>query len=73
MEGRTSFCCLATIRIWSRLSEALEAGEAALLDRADPALLDTRELELLPGLLAEPGAVMSWSLIEAFLMYSWVS
>ena len=55
------------------MSEALEAGEAALLDRADPALLDTRELELLPGLLAEPGAVMSWSLIEAFLMYSWVS
>jgi len=55
------------------LSEALEAGEAALLDLADPALLDTRELVLLPGLLPDPGAVMSWSLIEAFLMYSWVS
>ena len=62
---------MATIRICSRLSEALEAGEAALLDLADPALLDTRELEELLGLL--PGPVMSWRRMEAFLMYSWVS
>ena len=55
------------------MSEVLEAGEVALLDLADPALLETRELEQLPGLLPGPGTVMSWSLIEAFLMYSWVS
>jgi len=73
LDGRTSFCCFATIRICSRLSEVLEAGEVALLDLADPALLETRELEQLPGLLPGPGTVMSWSLIEAFLMYSWVS
>ena len=69
------FCCFAAIRIVSRLSEALEAGEAALLDLADPARLDTRELELLLGLLRlpDPGPVMSCRRIEAFLMYSWVS